>query len=501
MSNSYLYRVAANYPGNSFRYAWATAFAICAGLLLYRILLIFSYNGELGGIDNNFVYDVIRSIAGQPIYTHPVEPPFAITLYSPLYFTICGGTGRLLHIDVNDPIHVYQLCRTVSLVFDIITCIMLYKIARRRFGVAKELSLLAIAGFACILCLLGYTFSRCDSLLLSLYAATIYILTNRSPKNNLLHFCMLALFSVLCILAKQNGIIVPALVISWLIINDGWKKAFQYLLLFICACLLIVLYYFIYPHLFENTVQSLRNRIDLSWFYTDIFKRMMNSLWVLPLYTGGILAIKQWIKPDSREYKSIAAVFIIQALFSIGTSLKWGSTAGYFNECLLLSFILIAAKTTACQQQPLLGYAQKIVAGMLPLFILLFIHTVAEGYLFFIQHRSLKKQAYEQQKQVRDYLQPQLHDRSVFNLANANSDFFKTLLFKNIIVPNMDMVDCCTLPDRTFDYSLLKQHLQNGQTRFIITYNDNLPEQVWGIPLRGFQKDTVINGYTIYRHP
>src|SRR5690242_18166838 len=96
---------------------------IIALLFIYRLLLIFSYNGELAGIDNNFVYDVSRSIAGSGPYTHPELPPYAITLYAPLYFNTCSLVGKLLHVDPDNTISVYQLCRAISLVADIITCI------------------------------------------------------------------------------------------------------------------------------------------------------------------------------------------------------------------------------------------------------------------------------------------------------------------------------------------------------------------------------------------
>ena len=489
-----------NYSENSFRFARITGIVILLGLLIYRVLLIFSYSGEIGGIDNNFVYDVTRSIAGNHIYTNPADSPFAITLYSPLYYTICSSIGKAINIDTNEPIYVYQLCRAVSLACDIITCILLYNILKKRFSIAKELSALAVACFACIICLLGYTFSRCDSLLLTFYAATIWVLTNKSPNNRNAQVLLLALFSVLCILSKQNGIIVPILIISWLLIHHEKKRVFYYVIFFTVFSTVILVYYFLYSHFFENTVTALRNRIDLPWFYKDIFKRMVNSLWILPLYIAGLLAIKQWIKPASREDRSLAAIFIIQTLFSLAASLKWGSTAGYFNESFLLSFILIARTTSAFNTQPAMSYSRNIIAGLVPLIFLLFINTIAEGYLFFIQNRATRKIAYEQQKEIRNYLQPNLQGQSVLNLANPNSDFFKTLLYKNIVVPNMDMVDCCTLPDQTFDYSRLKEKLKTGQIGYLLTYGNVPPEQIWGISLQDFHKDTTINGHTIYRY-
>jgi hypothetical protein len=502
MNNNFSYRQAVNYTDNSYWFALLLAIVILGGLLAYRIMLILSYTGEVGGIDNNFVYDVTRSIGGLPIYTNPATPPYAITLYSPLYYNICALFGKLLKINPDEPIHVYQLCRTVSLICDIATCALLYGIMRARFRLAPELSMLAVACFASILCLLGYTFSRSDSLLLAFYAALILVLTGRSRNNKHPQLAGLGILSVCCILSKQNGIIAPVLVCTWLFIQGRKQQVVYYLIYFLGFASVLLLYEKHYHYLFLNAVVGLQNRLDLSWFYTDIFKRSMNSLWVIPLVFASVLALKYWINPDSRTDKSFAALFIIQSLFSLATSFKWGSTVGYFNESLLLSFILIAKQTAIYNSEPAESYARKTVAILLPLILLFFIHTVAEGYLFFIQRQAARKAAYEQQKEVRNYLQPRLEGHSVLNLARPNSDFFKTLFYKNITVPNMDMVDCCTLPDHTFDYSMLQLHLTDGHIGYLLTEGDASapPEKIWDVPLNHFQKDTTINGYTIFKY-
>jgi hypothetical protein len=475
---------------NSPRLIWTTGIVILIGLLLYRVLLIFSYNGEIGGIDNNFVYDVIRGIAGYDIYSNPAAPPYAITLYSPLYLTICTAIGKLVHINPDDPIQVYQLCRTISLIFDIISCFLLYRILKQP-GTGKELSWLYVACFGCILCILGYTFSRSDSLLLSFYSATMYTLA-RPWRNKILQAALLALFSAGCILSKQNGLIVPVLVTFWLLITKAGKQTLYYIAFYIAITgTALLVYSSAYPYLFSNTVTALQNRIDLSWFYTDIFKRMMNSLWMLPLYIALILAVHNLVRPATTTAKALAVVFIIQTLFSLGTSLKWGSTAGYFNESFLLAFIIIGQSSLT----------RKTIIFSLPLLLLFFIHTVTEGYLFFLQNREKKKAVYEQQKQVRDYLQPKLQGHYVLNLAHPNSDFFKTLFYKEIAVPNMDIVDCCTLPDGTFNYSFLKDDLVNGNIRYILYNYDEKPPEIWGVSLEGFTKETAMNGYVIYRFP
>lgn len=474
------------------------AILILSGLLLYRILIIFSYNGEVGGIDNNFVFDVVRGIGGMEIYTDPASAPYAVTLYTPLYLNACSAIGRLLHINPDDPIQVYQLCRTVALACDSITCFLLYRLLYRRMGVAKEYSGLAIAGFACIICFLGYTFSRSDCMVLTFYAATIYVLTGTTKKP--IRIALLALLSVGCIFSKQNGIILPVVVLTWLWFQKEKKATISYLVAFIVVFGgTLLIYTLIYPHFWSNTVTALQNKIDLSWFYIDIFKRMMNSLWSIPIYIAAVWSTLKWLKPSSATDRSWAAIFIIQLLFSLGISLKFGSTVGYFNESLFLAFIILFRLTTTINAGYRQNLLQKGTVIFLPLLLLFFIHTLAQGYLFFIQNRKEKIAAYEQQKQVRDYLQPRLQDNYALNLAEPNTDFFKVLFYRNIAAPNTDMIICCLMPDKNFDYSGLKQDIANGRIGYLVMREIHTPQTLWGVSLEGFKKDTTINGYTIYR--
>ncbi|MEO8405399.1 MAG: glycosyltransferase family 39 protein [Chitinophagaceae bacterium] len=487
-----------SYQDNAYSFALATAFVMILGLFVYRIFLVFSYNGEIGGIDNNFVYGVISNMTGHGLYNNPEALPYPVTIYSPLYFQVCSAIGTVLHVNPDDPIQVYQLCRMISLILDIGTCLSLYFILKRRFNVSTQISWLATASFACILCTLGYTFSRCDSLLLLFYALTMYQLT-RSADKKITSSLVLAILSIGCILSKQNGIIVPVLICAGLFFLRLKKNILYYLLFFVPLFAgLLFLYHSQYPYFFVNTVKGLNNRIDLSWFYTDIFKRMINAWWSIPLYPATVLAFSQWIKPRSAADKAFATIFIIQTAFSLGTSLKWGSTAGYFNESFFLAFIIIGRKVMNWKQEPYISYSRKAISWLLPLLLIFFIHTIAEGYLFFIQDRSEKETAYLQQKGISEYLRPKLQGHYVLNLGSANGDFFKTILYKEMAVPNMDIVDCCTLPDHTFNYSSLERDITNGTIAYIISRDKLLPPEIWGISLHSFSMIADINGYVIY---
>lgn len=476
---------------------------ILISLLLYRILLIYSYNGEVGGFDNNFVYDVMRSLKGINIYTNPSQRPYAITLYPPIYYNICTTIGKLIHINTDNPINVYRLCRLVSLLCDCCTGFLFYLLLRRNFFLTVTTTLFLTTAFTCVICYLGYTFSRCDSVFLTFYLLHTFVLTSNKERSTFFYPAGLALLAVICFFAKQNGIIVPFLTTSWLMFKKEKRLALKfwlyYLVIFAIAWSAYI-YIFNYKFLFDNIIRALHNRIDLAWFYTYIFKRLLDSIWMIPLYAAFIISVQNYFKPKSEKDKLLAIVFLLQSVFSLGTCLKWGSGAGYFNESILLSFILIGNKLNELSATIGIRPHRKIVIIFTPLLILFAIYTNAQGYLFFIQNKAEKKLAYEQQIEVCKYLKPKLKNNFVLDKSWPWQNFFKVSLSQNIVVPNDDMVACCTFPDHTFDYKALTKDMTNGSISYLILADTSLPKEAWGATLQNFEMDTIINRFVIFKN-
>jgi len=499
MSNKMFTKLADQYSSKIYGIAFFAAALIIICLFTFRFLLIFTYNGEIGGIDNNFVYAVIRSMAGFDIYPNPETFPYAINPYSPLYVNLCSFIGKIFNINIEEPINIYRLCRAVSFACDILTCIIFYQTIRKTTRVKKGLMLLFTAILACSLCYLGYTFSRADSLFLFFYSLTLYVLiTDNTIKNATIFLLALA---TACIFSKQNGVILPLLVAIWLFKTDSLKKSLIYLGIFVFVfTTAIVLYTNVsgHPYFSSHVIHSLENRIDFSWFYIYIFKRYADSLLLLPIYIGVCISFIHLRKGSVTE-TTLGIILLLQTLFSIGTSLKFGSTAGYFNESLLLSMIVISKYISTVDFNSQMPYSKKLLPWLLPLIILFTIHVCTQGYLFFIQNQKDKKEVYNNQVAIRDYLAPKLDSTYVFNLGNQNGDFFKTLFYKQAVVPNYDAVSCCTLPDKTFDYSNLLNDLRSGKIGWLIMPEKEITKEQWGVSLDKFTRDTSIHGHIIFK--
>jgi hypothetical protein len=248
--------------------------------------------------------------------------------------------------------------------------------------------------------------------------------------------------------------------------------------------------------LLQHIVFGINNQIDLSWFYVTIFKRLADSLIILLLYAGLVLSIKWFLGTAQLSQKKLGALFILQTIFSLGLSLKWGSSIGYFNESFLLGILLMAYYVVNENEM----HNKKFITFSLPLYILFFIHVCTQGYLFFIQDQEEKKQTYLHQKEIRNYLQPKLSGKYLLDLGNENGNFFKTLFYKESFVPNYDAVSCCTFPRNTFNYSAMLSDLQNGNVKFLIIPEKEFIPEIWGISLDQFKKDTVMYGHSILRY-
>lgn len=474
-------------------------------LALERAGIIFSYEGHTAGIDNNFDYAVVRSLGGYSIYPNPSDYPYAVNMYAPLFFIVCKWAAVLFHITAADTILVYRITRAVCLLADTGTGLLLYLMLRRLPGTTRATTVCAIASFFAIICFLGYTINRSDSFFLFFYSAAVYMLLFPRRLPRLLHALTLALLATLCIYSKQNGISLLVLVPVWLAIEKNYRLLFQFILLSAIFNIALFIYFeFVYTAQFfsAHIIHALNNRIDPRWFYIYVFKLMAGSWLTLPLALSFVLAIKSIPGQSVSLLKKLGYIFILQLLFSIVLSFKWGSSVGYFNESFLLGFILITAAYCAGTGNRLPDLLHTAVTYAYPAIALFFLHVALQLFFFFLNSRTEVKARFTEQVQAANYIKKEIGNqpRYVTDLSDADFNFFKTLLYKEAAPPNIDAVSCCTLPGKLFDYSGLLRGFTSGKIMFIISRNGYLPASVWGVNTDHYKKDTSFNTYTIFRY-
>ncbi len=492
------------YQSNISKILLYTCCVVLAVLFVERLCIIFSYEPHLAGIDNNFDYPVIRSLAGFSIYPNPAEYPYAVNPYAPLFFIVCKWVAVIFHVTAADTIAVYRITRSVAFIADLGTCLLLFVILRRHLNVSKAASAIVLTLFFSIICYLGYTFNRSDAPFLFFYAASLFILLKPEMPVTISRALVLAALATLCIFSKQNGISLLILIPVWLLLQKNYKALFFFVFFAATFCIASFWYFEnIYSdHFFsEHIIHALKNKIDPRWFYVYVFKLMAPSYLIIPLAVAFIIAIKSIAENNHSFLKDAGIIFILQCGLSTALSLKWGSSQGYFNESFLLAFILIAAFYINNNAFTLPGFVKTATTYAYPALLIFIIHITAQLYFFFINSKTEAKEKFNEQVQIGNYIKKEIgqQNKYVIDLSNADFNFFKNILYKESAAPNIDAVRCCTLPDNIFDYSGLLDGLKTGKILFLIESNGAPQNAVWGRNLQRYKKDSVFNTYTIYK--
>jgi len=473
-------------------------------VFLERLFIIFSYEAHTAGIDNNFDYPIIRSLAGFSIYPDPTEYPYAVNPYAPLFFIICKWVAVLLRLTAEDTIAIYRVSRSVCLLADTATCLLLFKMLRTCARGSRIVAVACTTIFFTIVSYLGYTINRADALFLFFFASVFFMLLRLSSKKNAGQAVLLAALVTLCIFSKQNGISLLVLVPAWLLLERNYRQ----LLLFVCCTVLFFAGAYLYfervytNHFFsDHIINALKNKIDPRWFYVYVLKLISSTYLTLPLLLSLVVAVQGIAVNKNPLLTKLGIVFILQFFFSTALAFKWGSSLGYYNESFFLCFILLTTFYNSDAGPKISGFIHIPAMYTYPAFCLLLFHMVAQLFFFFINSRAETHQKYNEQVQIANYLKSAIgaQDKYVMDLSNPDFNFFKNLLYKESAAPNMDAVSCCTLPDSIFNYSGLTNGLINGKIAFLIENKTVAEKTKWGIDLGRYQPDTSFSNYRIYK--
>lgn len=493
------------YQHNISKIIYYTCIITLGIVLIERVFIIFSYEPHIAGIDNNFDYPIIRSLTGFSIYPDPEDYPYAVNPYAPLFFIVCKWVSLLLNINPTDTITVYWVSRSVSLIADIGTCILFFRILRRHLKVSNYLSVVCISLFFCIISFLGYTINRSDSFFLFFYCFTIYALIRFSKSKSIWATILPALLTTFCIFSKQNGISLLVLVPAWYYFGKNYRSIIIFLIssaLFIVSTFLYFEYVYTNQHFSSHIIEPLKNKIDLRWFYIYVFRLIAPTYLTLPIAASLIIAVKAIAENGDSMLKRLGILCILQFPISAALSLKWGSSLGYYNESFLLGFVIIATYISITISQDKIKHISSVAIYSYPALFILIFHMIAQLYFFFLNDNAESKKTYKEQVQIGNYIKDAIgtKDKYAIDITNANFNFFKNILFKESAAPNIDAVWCCTLPDSVFNYSGLLNGFENGKIMFIIKEREAVINEVWGVDIRHYVKDTTFSNYSIYRY-
>lgn len=498
----------------------ALAFLI---MIAIRLKLTFSISTDLAGVEQNVIYSIQTFLDTGKLYTDPGHLPFSITQYTPIYHYVCAFTAKAFHVDpLSDIQQLYLIGRTWNIVFNVLSAVSVYLIARR-FGLHWRLA--AILGFLAFISVFRQGFSvRPDSLydcfsLWSVYLLIVF-LDERKPARSKLEYLFISLvLSVCAIFTKQSGIQLPVIFLTFFLFVREWKAFASasaiYLMVFSAFLLFFVMLY--KDAFLKNVIGGLDNGISIHWFQSRVWGNGFKIKVILPAAAALYIVVAKLLvfKGDTIERFlcfCISGMFVFSAI----TILKDGSNIQYFYVPVCLTFVLIAHYTNSHIKHWRLY--RLALPGLSFLLMMLLAVNVRHHFQWLRDIEYVKKARIGEKERaaraVAEYFYKDLgigaNDYIFADLAIESADLkingrrgINNLLFRNCVVPQLEMFDAIKKA-KVLGFENFDKCLKEGQIKYIISSNPpnsfQLTENLILLRDRNYLLLKRIGGYSIYKY-
>ncbi|MDB3907496.1 hypothetical protein OAK35_01625 [Crocinitomicaceae bacterium] len=472
---------------------WGIAFFVL--FLIVRIILVNSYAADIGGIENNVIYNVSKMLEGGALYEHPESGNFNITQYSPIYYQTLYGICKLSNLNSLQHVHtMYYLGRALSLLFNLMGGYFLLRLCIKEFSVHRNLALIAICLYFLNLSQIHFA-ARPDGLFNLIFIGILYCTLLYLKRDQLVYLIGASVLVAVSIFVKQNGIQFLILLPAFFLLTSRFKAAMiSFGVMIIGSGLLFVLYQGVYGENFMlNVFGGLDNGTSLARMYyvfSHYFQRHS-----LIFIAGLLLSVQFFNRKQDAELRFISFALVGTFVFAFVTSSKVGSWVNYYNEfsiaVILLATVMISRKVA---QEESKNSTWKKVGVVLVLFLSVlipynFTHKIFEVHA---NHFGTTTKAYEDGYEIATELEYILRDKYFFISFDPRID---CMLPERSVVPNKDLVPS----QSSFDYAEVIKLQAHGQIRCIVIPNDiELPRDFMGFPLTDYGLDYENDSYSIY---
>jgi len=316
----------------------ALLLAVLAWHFALRVQLIADHRVDLGGAEINVVYGAQKVLLGRPLYEDPEQPPFDVMQYTPAYYTLLAGLADLSGVPPTDTCGLFRINRIMALVLNLITCALVYALCGAVGGL-RQISI-AVALFAFAL-FTEHFYGRGDSLYAMLFVAALLVHARGMEQHRRRALFLTALLSVLCVLAKQTGVLVIGIIVLDLLLRRAWREAWFFvvsLAVLAFPLLLAIAASGSGPHFLNNTVQGLANGISPSMF--SEFRDLATYKYYAPFHAILLVLVARGIASGDRMDRFLALAGGLSLVFGLLAGLKSGSNLNYLFEAHLLALIL-----------------------------------------------------------------------------------------------------------------------------------------------------------------
>lgn len=490
---------------------WIAFFALTS--LVTRVVLLFFYNSNFGGVDQNVIYGIQRLLLSEPLYQDTESGLYAIMQYTPLYYYVVYGISRLFGIGAYEVQSIYILTRSIALVFSLATVGMAVLTIKIYY---PQKHLLWLLGFGAMIIPTSHYFLRGDSLHFFLFASSVYFFILYTYHHKWLFFFLSSFLAALAILTKQSGILLPFIIGFYLLFIE--KKIIKSFV-FGVFCVLIgwfLLHFLIhgeYLLFYKNAYLGLKNGFSIS-FWIDMFSSQF-YLDIFPHYILGMLMVYLFLfKNIAKEHKFNAYAILLSLLFAMLTGLKIGSSSNYFTEFMYM--ILISVPLLIRYNYIYYSFEnpkiQRINIYNITLFAL-YVFYLSRGVALFSSvfiERWMKSyhNEYLTHQKIYWYLKNEKKIKNEEYLFCTFRGFTDNFFIKNQLLATKDVISQVYLANpNTFNYQLIIEKQNKGLFKYIITDAENkeLLYKDIAIPFIKLDKNSftlikIIDTYAIYEY-
>lgn len=454
---------------------------------------------DIGGIENAIIYGLEVLLDKGYLYEDPSQAPYGVIQYSPLYYYLVWVPAKFLGIEHYQIFEVYQVSRATSLIFNLVFIYLGYRIARRNFKI-PTLTAATIAGFTFVI-LRSQNFSRPDSLYNIFVLLTIMLLLSLTQKSKeertWQKVVLIGLAVFLSIFSKQSGIVLPF--IAGFVMIFIWKD-YKSLLYFSISTLGFTALGVLLLHLggnigiYENMVMGIQNGFDFPWWWRQIVMVhffSVEGIIINPIILFG--SVKMIL--DSSDTKKVLGYSIIGLwVFALLTSLKHGSTPSYFTETWILGLISIVLIKD-------FNYPKVLVLLVCLLFCSKELSVSGIHRSLFASGSLGQVEAFEEAENLKQFFENEPNREQGSFILNFTENFVIDLNIRSLsIFPTKYVVDCCSAPLKTYDYTNYHQQVTENNTYYIVLRKgQNLPLRYVGVEYQSYEKVDTLGNCVIFQ--
>jgi hypothetical protein len=470
------------------------------------------HDPDIFGVEPNGIFALQQLVSGDKLYTNLEQPPFSHVLFPPLYYVLTAKAATLLRIDPRQDVwSLYAVARTISLAFYLMIAIVLYFLCVEALGLHASIAFVV----ACLSLLVPSVHgiaARPDSLvrLLTLVAFFCY-LRIESVESQTRRYALLAVsvgLVILAIFTKQTAV---QMLLIFGLLSALRKRWSELALIPVLSLVLGVMTYYLlagfipsFYTFYQNVVIGAPCRIDLDWttYHLEAFFFRYGLLVSLFLAT----AYGHFSRRDRAAYDVTAlhvAAGVMLVVFLLET-LRMGIALNHAYEpitFMILAVVSFLARDAVFAAEPARGRLLTVVT--LALYISVFSLSQTGSFLYRYHaawwHRERDRLELATQEQVVRSLKQELDLRPGSRFFAYWLPYVNLRLFDRAIMPQLDLVVYCTVPEGMFHNNEFAAEIKSGRINWIVKRREHDLSSFAGVNLERFHPFTTIGRYTILR--